>query len=206
MKGRWCDVDATFALARYLEKYRVLAEHVEALGARWSEEAGVLRQCFLDLAAARMDWYLALAGLDDSIVAPLPFGVAAPVKGGGSWVVSMPLWPLDAALEDAGLPGPIYLDVLVMDREALIRVAAGLVRSVGGGRVVGGGFLFPPDRNTGRPVEFPVVEMVRWLAGKACERGPVRTAVELTTPGNPVSTAVVQALKALARARKEGVV
>jgi len=201
-------ISAACAWERYLHAYRSAVELAVRTGGRTEGEEGArLKAGFLYTAAARMDWYLALAGLDDSIVSFLPFGVAAPVKGGGSWVVSIPLWPLDAALEDAGLPEPVYLDVLVADREALVRVAAGLVRSVGEGRVVGGGFLFPPpEEDGGKPPECPLPDTVRWLAGKACERGPVRTAVELTAPGHPVSTAVVQALKALARARKEGVV
>ncbi|WP_153018442.1 hypothetical protein, partial [Neomoorella mulderi] len=141
--GGWRSMigDVSFALERYLDTYRAVAEYAARLGCRWreKEESEKLKLRFLDLAAARMDWYLALAGLDDSIVSFLPFGVTAPMKGGGSWVVSIPIYPLDAALEDAGLPEPIYLDVLVLDRVTLARVAAGLVRSIGGGKVVGGG-------------------------------------------------------------------
>lgn len=193
--------DASYALERYLHSYR------EAV--RCAEREGVserLKAHFLYTAAARMDWYLALAGLDDSIVSFLPFGVTAPLKGGGSWVVAVPIYPLDAALEDAGLPEPIYLDVLIPDRVTLARVAAGLVRSVGEGKVVGGGFLCPPEGEEARPLDFPILEIIRWLAGKACERGPARMARDLTGPDMPVSTSVVQALKTLARARCEGVI
>lgn len=193
--------DASYALERYLHSYR------EAV--RCAEREGVserLKAHFLYTAAARMDWYLALAGLDDSIVSFLPFGVTAPVRGGGSWVVSIPIYPLDAALEDAGLPEPIYLDVLVLDRVTLARVAAGLVRSVGEGRVVGGGFLFPPHGEGGRPLDSPILEIIKWLAGEACKRGPARMARDLTGPGMPVSTSVVQALKVLSQARREGAV